>query len=246
MRCEDALGLLPDFALGTLSEHEEAAVRRHLRGCGACRADAASLDEGVAMFAEAAHAMDPPAELKHQVMTVLTEEWKETPDVARPSRRRALPWLAVAAAVVALAGALTWGATARSDANRASLALRDIRGDAASYQAFLHALGGKDVRVAKLAFRGPSQMEGTAILYDSDRGQSWGLVEVTAPGYTRPLTVTLLSSTGRTITLPGRIEFDSDGHGATWLVTSANITTFDSVRLTAPDGEVVATGTTRG
>src|SRR6266550_2325107 len=77
MTCDEILQLLPDHALGTLSETEEAAVRRHLRGCGACRADAVALDRGVAMFASAAHATEPPPALRERVMTTLSEEWAD-------------------------------------------------------------------------------------------------------------------------------------------------------------------------
>src|SRR5947208_7718459 len=104
MRCEEVRELLPDHALGTLDEVQATSVRRHLRGCGACRSDALALDRGVAMFASAAHELEPPAELRQRVMDVLDEEWAETP--ARPGRRsfrRMVPWFAVAASVIALA-----------------------------------------------------------------------------------------------------------------------------------------------
>ena len=55
MSCEEIQAQLPDYTLGTLSETEAAAVRRHLRACTGCRLEARTLDEGVAMFAGAAH-----------------------------------------------------------------------------------------------------------------------------------------------------------------------------------------------
>ena len=64
MSCEEVRAQLPDYTLGTLSETEVAGVRRHLRACTGCRSEARILDEGVAMFAGAAHAMDPPPDLK--------------------------------------------------------------------------------------------------------------------------------------------------------------------------------------
>src|SRR5580765_344125 len=121
MTCEQVLQLLPDHAMGTLSETEEAAIRRHLRGCGGCRADALALDRGVAMFASAAHVADPPPELRNRVMTALQEEWVDA-DRAREASAandarthgrwtggRALRWAAVAAVVIGLIGALSWG-----------------------------------------------------------------------------------------------------------------------------------------
>ncbi len=254
MTCDEVLELLPDRAMGTLSETEEAAVRRHLRGCGACRADALALDRGVAMFASAAHAADPPPELRARVLSTLNEEWAEQ-DRARESRGRPMAarsasrggfvrWLAVAAAVVAIGAAIAWGGIERANARDASARLAAISGDAASYQRFLHALGGKEVRVGKLRPTTSVQVAGTAILYDSDRHESWGLVELTAPGYRQPLTVTLVSSSGDTIPFPFPVQIDPDGHGTGWIATSADISTFRTVRVSAPDGTTLATGVT--
>ncbi len=248
MTCDQVLQLLPDHAMGTLSETEEASIRRHLRGCGACRADAVALDRGVAMFASAAHVAEPPPELRERVMTALAEEWADAgrpADAAAgprgratvPSRLGVRRWLAVAAVVAALGGAIAWGSVQH-------VQLASARGDQRSYRSFLHALGGREVRVAKLHAAGGVAVSGTAILYDSDQHESWALVELNSPGYRRPLTVRLVSSSGETLTLPFPVEIDADGHGAGWLVTAADITNFRTVRIVAPDGQVLATGVT--
>src|SRR4029079_11145361 len=139
-RCEDVLLLLPDHALGTLSETEEAAVRRHLRGCGACRSDALALDRGVAMFASAAHAADPPPELRGRVMDALADEWADDDRGSRDEasvsasahrpRSAIVRWLAVAAVVVTLGGAVAWGAIEHAQANHASSQLAAANEDA--------------------------------------------------------------------------------------------------------------------
>jgi len=245
MRCEGILELLPDHALGTLSELEVAEVRRHLRGCGACRADALALDRGVAMFASAAHALEPPPELRDRVMTVLQDEWAEERPAAPRRPRRLVRWLAVAAVVAALGGSFAWGAVQRADANRSQTALAGFREDANSYRAFLHALGGREVRVARFASTGEMPVDVTAVLYDSDRGQSWALVQVKAPGYPQRLRAQLVSASGRKITFPFPIELAPNGDGDAWLVTSTNIISFRTVQLVAPDGSVVASGTAR-
>jgi Putative zinc-finger len=253
MRCEEVRELLPDHALGTLDEVQEAALRRHLRGCGACRSDALSLDTGVAMFASAAHDLQPPPELRERVMTVLQEEWTEAPSVhvGRHAVRRFVPWLATAAAVVALAGVLAWALVAQSNlgdsrktAAEFSRVAKNNQSAAQSYHEFLSALGGREVRVAKLRPTGSTQVDGNAILYDSDEHQSWGLILVTAPGYVGDIDVTLVSTTGRTIKLPFPVQIDGDGQGSDWIVTSADIGTFKTVRLTAKDGTLLAVGTT--
>src|SRR5207244_12900321 len=105
VKCEEVRQFLPDHVLGTLSETESAAVRRHLRACSSCRAESTELDGGVALFARAAHAAEPPPELRDRVMSVLEEEWAEVP--ARPPmarRRFVLGWQAVAAVLILVAG----------------------------------------------------------------------------------------------------------------------------------------------
>lgn len=242
MTCEQVLDQLPDYSLGTLSEVEAAAVRRHLRGCGSCRADAASLDQGIAMFSSAAHVVEPPAELQGRVMSVLSEEWAETDAPVHPrGRLRIASWLATAAAVIAV-GALAWGSVAQMSANHSASEVAGYQADAGKYRDFLSSLGGRDVREALLASQGGSVVQGTAILYDSDIGQSWVLVLAREAGATGEATVTLSSTDGRTIKLLP-MKFDSRGDGSSWLVTSANISRFDRVQVTAPDGTLLASGT---
>src|SRR6266516_4731249 len=223
LACEDVRPQLADSMLGTLPEQEMAAVRRHLRGCGGCRAEAAKLDQGISLFATAAHVADPPPQLEERVMSALSEEWSETPERRRARRLLAPRWLAVAAGVVAIAGALTWGGFSQVQANRS-------RSDAASYRHFLGALGGRNVRVAALKGSGGNAIDGSAILYDSDHGQSWLLVLAHAPGYTGDVDVTLSASNGARISLRP-MHIDADGDASTWLVTSSDISRFATVTL---------------
>lgn len=236
MNCEELRQQLPDYALGTVTEIEAAADRRHLRGCGGCRDEAARLDEGVGMLANV-HQTDPPPELRDRVMSVLAEEWQETV-APRMARRWFLRPLALAAAVALLVGALAFGSVAQWNASR-------FHEDALSYENFLHSLGGRAVRVAELRPAAGTQFDGSAIFYDSDKGQSWVLVLFTAPGWNGQIDVTLTGSGGRTIPLHQATP-DEEGQVSTWLVTSADISGFTGVRLTAPNGKVLATGSTTG
>jgi hypothetical protein len=234
VKCEEIRQLLPDHVLGTLSETESAAIRRHIRGCASCRAEAAELDAGVALFARAAHAADPPTELKDRVLAVLEEEWAEAssrrPERVRP--RFSFGWQAVAALLVVLIGVATWAGIAQGNASR-------FHEDAASYRAFLGALGGKDVRVGPLDATGGLAVEGSAVVYDSDRGQSWVLVLARSPGYADEVTVSLEGS-GHSINLPFPMKFDADGDGAAWMVTAADLSGFDRVILRDSAGHVIA------
>src|SRR5204863_7105807 len=178
----------------------------------ACRAELASLGQGLATFARAAHQSDPPETLRDRVLAVLEEEQAEAPVVVPLRRRFTGSLLAQAALVVALAGALAWGTVATVAGSHAS-------DRAGRYQAFLSALGGKDVRVATLHRSHPRAIEGSAVVYDSEVGQSWVLVMARSPGMSGHVRVMLTSPSDRIELHP--MGFDTDGDGSTWLVTSS-------------------------
>lgn len=243
MSCESVRELLPDYTLGTLADTEGATVRRHLRGCSTCRSEASALDQGLALFARAAHAEEPPSDLERRVMAVLADEWVEAPQPARASRR----WLAMAAVAATAAvavGAVAWAGLAQVQGNRLEARARvtaRVEAEADRYRAFLSALGGRDVRVATLHPVGTSTMQGSAVLYDSEQGQSWVLVLLRSPGGSGTVKVTI-SGGGQAIPLR-EVELAADGDAATWLVTSADISRVRTIQVTDASGHVLATGT---
>jgi Putative zinc-finger len=237
MGCEEIREALPEHLLGTLGPEDESAVRRHLRGCGACRRELAGLGEGLATFARAAHQAEPSPELRDRVLEALDEERAAAapapvaPRGPRPRRRRDR-WLA-AAAVLAILGTAGWGVGATMRASH-------LAGRARSYDLFLHALGGRDVRVANLRAAVDRPVEGSAVLYDSDVGRSWVLVMIRAPGTEGHARVVLVSDGGRIRLHPA--EFDPEGDTDAWLVTSADISHFDRVRVYDDAGRLLASG----
>lgn len=236
LTCDDVTELLPEHVLGTLPAADDAGVRRHLRGCGSCRREMAMLGEGLATFSRAAHQADPPPELKDRVMGALAEERVEPEPVVdlRPAHRhRRWTWLAVAATVAVLAGTVAWASSSTMRAN-------DNAQGAAAYHDFLQALGGRDVRVASLHGAGAHQVEGSAILYDSDVGQSWVLVLVRSPGADGTVRVVLRSPEGRIFM--HRTEFNSEGSTDAWLVTSTDISKFDRVEVYDGAHHLLASG----
>jgi anti-sigma factor RsiW len=238
MTCDDVREHLADHVLGSLPEDAEAEVRRHLRGCMTCRRDLRALEEGMSTFARAAHQVDPPAGLKERVLATLGDEQAE-----QAGARRRVPGrvarVAVAAVIAAVAGALAWtGVTASSATNRAHL--YEVK--AQRYQTFLDALGGKDVRVGTLRERSDQAVTGSVVMYDSDKGQSWILVLVRAPGETGQAAVTVLSPRGSRIHLHP-LRFGAGGEGSTWLVTGGDISHFDRVLVADRTGTVLASGT---
>ena len=235
MNCDDVREHLADHVLGSLADDTEAEVRAHLRGCMACRLELRALEEGVSTFARAAHQVDPPAELKERVLSTLGEERTESPNRLRRKRIPGRRIAAVAAAIIVLGAAI---AAAAVQSGRAG----HYEGIANHYQVFLDALGGKDVRVGTLHQRGPQPVDGSVVMYDSDRGQSWILVLVKAAGETGTAHVTVSSPSGSQIELHS-LRFDPGGEGSTWLVTASDISRFDRVRVVDASGRLLATGT---
>jgi predicted anti-sigma-YlaC factor YlaD len=229
MNCEAVREHLTEHLLGHLGEGEEGEVRRHLRGCAACRGELRAMEEGMRTFALAAHQVSPPEGLRDRVLRVLEDERIDAP----PARR----WLsarvvAAAAAVVVVAGSLSWATVASGRAANAEA-------EAGKYEAFLGALGGKDVRVGTLHARDTQPIEGSVVMYDSTVGQSWVLVLVRAPGI-EGRAHAVVSSPSRKIEL-FPLKFDAGGEASTWLVTGADITSFHRVAIYDLEGRVLAT-----
>ena len=235
MRCEDVREQLAEHLLGTLEPAEDLDVRRHLRGCGGCRSDMASLADGMSTFARAAHEVEPPGALRDRVLGALEGEWSDAQGT-EPTSHRLVPWLAAAAVAIALVGSLGWALSASSRADR-------WQAEAVNYDKLLGVLGGQNVRVGKLSGPGPQSLEGSAVLYDASPGnQSWALVLLRAPGVTCSANVVLSASTdGSTIKMPA-LHFEQSGEASTWLVTNADLRSFDRVRVASPEGITIATG----
>jgi hypothetical protein len=230
--CDEVRDQLAEHLLGTLEPPVDAEVQRHLRGCAGCRRDMAALAEGVSTLALAAHDVDPPETLRDRTLSTLDDEWTADPAPALSLGRR-MVWLGRAAVVVALAGALAWGAVASSRASRFEAA-------AHKYEAFLGILGGENVRVGQFDPSTTQQFTGSVVMYDSTVEQSWVLVLVRAPGMQGTAHVTLRSD-DRTIELRP-IEFEAGGEASTWLVTSSNLKAFDHVNVWDDTG-LIATAT---
>jgi anti-sigma factor RsiW len=242
MTCEEVRELLPEHLLGSLAETQDAAIRRHLRGCAECRDERVRLEDGVAALSYAAD-QAPPDELRERVLDVVAQEWEapeedeEQPAAASTRRTSVSPlrWLAVAAVVILITVSAGWGVAQAQRANRLSA-------DASSYQSLLATLGGKEFRIGTIqGANGAAGMGGTVVLYDGAPGSewnSWGLVMAHAPGYDGEARAMLLGSDGKTLELPP-LKF-TNGEAATWLVTHEDITGYDRLVITGSDGSVLA------
>lgn len=198
------------------------------------------LEDGVATLSRAVHDREPPADLRGRVLRTLDEEWEDagrSPAATQRSRDRS-PWRAVAAAavVVLIAASVAYGAT---QAHRASVATAD----ATSYTSLLTTLGGKEFSIGQLHPTGGSSFDGRVLVYEGDASKgwsSWAIVFVKSPGYSGDATATLIGTDGQALALPPlRV---SDGEAHTWLVTGDDLSGYDRLTITTPDGTVVATG----
>jgi anti-sigma factor RsiW len=104
------------YAVDALDDIERAQFERHLAECPACRSEVDSLREASALMAETTAVAPPPA-LRERVLAGIAGVRPLPPQVAAPAtvtelaprRRRVLPFLAAAAAVVAIGtGGVVW------------------------------------------------------------------------------------------------------------------------------------------
>jgi anti-sigma factor RsiW len=229
---------LPEHLLGSLPEKDDAAIRRHLRGCAECRAERARLEDGVAALSYVTE-QEPPEELKEQVLGVLSDEWDAPEAPEAPAGRNEVPrptwrWLAVAAAIVLIAISAGWGVGQARRADR-------LQADASSYQTLLATLGGKEFRLGTIHSADGAAMEGTVMLYDGEPGEdwnSWGVVMARSPSYEGEARAMLVGTDGRTLELPPLRYVN--GEASAWVVTHDDLTSFDQLVITGPDGSVLA------
>jgi putative zinc finger protein len=232
--CDDVRTLLPEHAVGSLDVEQDAEVRRHLRGCAACRGEASALEEGVGVFA-ATLVRPAPTELHDRVRTVLAEEWAEGRPAPGAGRRRAPLLAAAAVAAVLAATAVAVVQTGRAE---------DLATDAAGYRTVLATLGGTGFRVGSLEPAGSTPVEGSVVAYESSHDQSFVVVFVRTPEIAGEGRLVASRSDG-TSWNAGPIEFDGDGDADTWWVTDRTITTMTGLRVLAPDGSLLATASLR-
>ena len=230
--CEDVRPQLPDFVLGSADDPGDLEVRRHLRGCGACRRELEALHDGLRVFGSTLERPAPP-ELRDRVMAVLSEEWT---DAGVPGRSAPVPrgWRVVIAASLALA--VVAGTFGLIQLGRA----RDTARDAASFRTLLATLGGTGFRVGMLEAASATPVEGSVVAYESSHDQSFVLVFVRTPELTGEGSLLVSRSDGTTWD-PGPIEFDGDGDAAVWWVTDRSIDSMTRLTVSSPDGSLLAT-----
>jgi anti-sigma-K factor RskA len=97
---EEFAELLPGLALGSLDSAEERELREHLARCAECRTELASLRSLVGELALSLPSSPPPAGLEERIMSALPPAQRR-----HQSRKRRLPLMAAAMALIAVLGA---------------------------------------------------------------------------------------------------------------------------------------------
>ena len=239
MNCDEVREQLSDHLLATMPEAQDARVRRHLRGCAACRTERGALEEGLSLFSQAAHHSVPPPELETRVLAAIEEEWREAvPDTrAVPDRPVGIhrcfsgAWAVAAALVLAVVVLLGWGVGQAHRADRAEVG-------ASSYSRLLATLGGREFRVGELRGTTGHDVSGSVILYDSEWDRSWAAIFIRFPGSSGTLTATLTGLGGQELSFDSIRTVDDEGDG--WLVTRADVRGFDRLTVRDASGAVVA------
>jgi Putative zinc-finger len=230
--CEDVRPHLPDFVLGAAGEPDELGVRRHLRGCGACRRELDALEDGLRVFGSTLE-RPVPSGLHDRVITVLAEEWAE-----EKTTRGRVPaprgWrIAVAASISLAVLAATFGLIQLERA-------REEARDAESFRTVLATLGGTGFRVGTLQPATHTPVAGSVVAYESSHDQSFVVVFVRTPHLIGRGSLLVSRSDGTTWD-PGPIEFEGDGDAAVWWVTDRSIDSMSGLTIRAPDGSTLAT-----
>jgi anti-sigma-K factor RskA len=157
------------YALGSLSGDERSSLEKHLDECPSCRRELEQLRGDMALMALTASGPRPPARSKQRLMDAVAREPRMRVVPPRRAWWAPIPWIAVAAMV--LAAAFLWRENSELKQNLASL-----QSDMSQRQAELQrardvvsTLTATDAqRVTVVALKTPPQPQGKAI-YVRDR-----------------------------------------------------------------------------
>jgi hypothetical protein len=113
MTCLEVRELLPELAVGVLSDEERGHVERHLRWCAGCRKESGDLGNAAATFAFALAPAVVPQGLRERVV----DRIRRAAGAPGTSRRLRTTGAAIVAAFIAV-GSLGWGAVMAGRAER--------------------------------------------------------------------------------------------------------------------------------
>lgn len=251
MKCDEVRDQLAEHALGVLSPDLSAAVDAHLRGCAACRAEAAELSEGAALVALAVTPAPPPVGTEERLLArfrriAIPPEW-----------RRRVAAITATAAILAVS-ALGFGAAMAGRAERfevrASAAEAERLAALERFQQVLVGLApGRRIpsdgtRLGQLQPAEPRGVGGGAVLQlVSAEKLDFTITIVSGLGgpndtVALPLRVWLRSPGGETLRAGTIRKLDRQGAGEVFAEFRRDLTTFTSVSVIDAEGRVVLVG----
>jgi hypothetical protein len=251
MRCDEVRDQLPEHALGVLSPEVAKEVEAHLRGCAACRIEAAELTEGAAVVALAVAPAPPPAGTEERLLArfrriAIPPEW-----------RRRVAAITATAAILAVS-ALGFGAAMAGRAERfevrASVAEAERLAALERFQQILVGLAPgrriptNDTRLGQLQPAEPRGVGGGAVLQlVSGDKLDFTITIVSGLGgnddpVALPLRVWLRSPGGETLRAGTIRDLDRQGAGEVFAEFRRDLRSFTSVSIVDADGRVLLVG----
>jgi hypothetical protein len=245
--------LLPEFAVGVLSERDRVEVERHLQWCAGCRKEAGELGHAAATFAFALPQAPVPQGLADRVVGRV----KQAAGAPGSPRRLRTAAATAVAALVAVAG-LGWGAVMAGRADRfADRAAQAERRQALALERFQKVLSGavpgaqlptQETFLGQLApVQAEGQGGGAVLQLVSPTRLDFAIVIVNgldpSDAAVMPYRVTLANAEGSILKVGRIAKLDADGGAELYhQFERANLSGFTDVRVTDARGKVVLAG----
>lgn len=228
MDCNQALELLPSYAVGALSEYEQSQLELHLTaGCQNCQQELDELTAAASLLAEATAPVAPPVDLKQTIMERISTEKQlskaaiQLSESSTPTRLNRwlsyLPYIAATLCAVALG---CW--TARSlhgpwhEGSGQTVANHRVETAAwrQRIQATQRSLGPPRIQLAKLASGAASSDLLAALFYDGLSHELHILLSnAPTPAGEKQLWLWLFDEQGNRLA-QGRLDTFGNGHAA--------------------------------
>jgi len=250
--CLEVRELLPEHAIGVLSELEHERIQRHLQTCAGCRKEAGDLGQAASTLAFALAPVPVPEGLGDRVVARVRRAAGAPPGTRR--RARTATVALVAAALVF--GSLGWGAVMAGRAERfADRAAQAQREQAIAIEHFQQVLGNvipggslsdNETHIGQLAPVAGGTGGGFALQLVSPRILDFVMVIVNGldDPSVLPLRVQLVNDRGRVLRA-GRIDaLDANGGAEVYhQFRTQGLGGFTTVNVVDPAGRPVLTGT---
>jgi hypothetical protein len=235
--CSHVRGLLPEYAVGTLSHEDRKLVGEHLAWCAGCRHEASELADGASAMAMTTASPEPPPELEDRVVEAVTAA------ADRRRSRSARVGVLLAAALALVVGGLAGAVAGRFQEPDPRVAAGEAERSLGEFEQLLSAVGAGDrVLTAPLVPVGGGEGGGRAVVYDSPGDEDFAVVVVGGLHRAEGPYWASIQAGGGAIGV-GRLEPAEAGQLAAYRLFSERIAGYRELAVQDRRGEVVLTGT---